>query len=136
MVCAQDAVAAACDRRIIFLANSATLIERRYNCLVNVAVSRMIPANHPSLSGHFPGAPIVPAVVILDEVLAALNESRADCHLTGIPAVKFLAPLRPEQPFTICLSSTNESENEINFRCQVNQQVIVEGQLQVCQSPD
>ncbi len=27
-----------------------------------------IPADHPSLPGHFPGRPIVPAVVILDEV--------------------------------------------------------------------
>ncbi|MFN2542465.1 MAG: hypothetical protein ABR514_09920 [Chthoniobacterales bacterium] len=99
---------------------------------MNFEVCRTIPADHPSLPGHFPGAPIVPAVVILDEVLAALNESRADARLVGIPAVKFLAPLRPEQPFTIRLSSPDEAENEITFRCRLAERVIVEGRLQVC----
>ena len=35
-------------------------------------VRRMIGADHPSLPGHFPGAAIVPGVVILDEIVAAL----------------------------------------------------------------
>ena len=39
---------------------------------------RLIRANHPSLPGHFPGAPLVPGVVILDEVIAALAEWRAE----------------------------------------------------------
>src|SRR5437868_5279247 len=59
---------------------------------------RTIPADHPSLPGHFPDAPIVPAVVILDEVIAALAEWRGQCQLTAIPTVKFLAPLKPDQP--------------------------------------
>ena len=36
-------------------------------------VLRLIHADHPSLPGHFPGAPLVPGVVILDEVIAALE---------------------------------------------------------------
>ena len=97
---------------------------------MNFEVCRTIRADHPSLPGHFPGAPIVPAVVILDEVLAALSEWRADARLLGIPAVKFLAPLQPEQPFTICLSSTTNAQSEIDFRCRVEDRVIVEGRLQ------
>ncbi len=31
-----------------------------------------VPADHPSLPGHFPGRPIVPGVVLLDEALACL----------------------------------------------------------------
>ena len=69
---------------------------------------RLIHADHPSLPGHFPGAPLVPGVVILDEVLAALIEWRQDSQLTGIRMVKFLAPLQPEQAFTISLSLRNE----------------------------
>src|SRR6266702_7902328 len=68
-------------------------------------VRRIISADHPSLPGHFPGAPLVPGVVILDEVLAALAEWREGCQLIVIRAVKFLVPLKPEQPFTICLSA-------------------------------
>jgi 3-hydroxymyristoyl/3-hydroxydecanoyl-(acyl carrier protein) dehydratase len=94
-------------------------------------VSRIIRANHPTLPGHFPGAPIVPGVVILDEVLAALIEWRHDSELIGIRMVKFLAPLPPEQAFTISLSARNEQTAEVNFCCRANDRVIVEGQLQV-----
>jgi len=57
----------------------------------------IISADHPSVAGHFPGNPIVPAVVILDEVLGAFAAWRPDARVLGMPAVKFLAPLRPEQ---------------------------------------
>ncbi|PYI54096.1 MAG: hydroxymyristoyl-ACP dehydratase, partial [Verrucomicrobia bacterium] len=65
---------------------------------LNFEVCRAIGPDHPSLPGHFPGTPIVPGVVILDEIVAALTEWRKDSHLTVIRAVKFLVPLRPEQP--------------------------------------
>ena len=94
-------------------------------------VHRRIAANHPSLPGHFPGAPIVPGVVILDEILAALTHWRKDSHLSAIRAVKFLAPLKPEQPFTICLSATQDAEDEVDFYCRVGDRIIVEGRLQV-----
>ncbi len=92
---------------------------------------RIIRADHPTLPGHFPGAPLVPGVVILDEVLAALIEWREDSQLTGIQVVKFLAPLQPEQPFTISLSARNERAAEVNFCCRAEDRVIVEGQLEV-----
>ena len=92
---------------------------------------RIIRANHPTLPGHFPGTPLVPGVVILDEVLAALIEWRQDSQLTGIRMVKFLAPLQPEQAFTISLSVRNEDAGEVNFCCRAADRVIVEGQLEV-----
>jgi 3-hydroxymyristoyl/3-hydroxydecanoyl-(acyl carrier protein) dehydratase len=92
---------------------------------------RLIRADHPSLPGHFPGAPLVPGVVILDEVLAALAELRENSQLSGIRLVKFLAPLQPEQAFTISLSVKNEHAAEVNFCCRVEDRVIVEGQLEV-----
>jgi 3-hydroxymyristoyl/3-hydroxydecanoyl-(acyl carrier protein) dehydratase len=94
--------------------------------------SRAISADHPSLPGHFPGAPLVPGVVILDEVLGALFEWRKDCLLTAIRTVKFLVPLKPEQTFTISFSATNDGGGEVNFSCRVEDRVIVEGRLEVC----
>jgi 3-hydroxyacyl-[acyl-carrier-protein] dehydratase len=94
-------------------------------------VRRVIRADHPSLPGHFPGAPLVPGVVILDEVLAVLIEWRENSQLTGIRTVKFLAPLKPEQPFTIFLSAKNAGASEINFCCRVENRLIVEGRLEV-----
>ena len=92
---------------------------------------RIIRANHPTLPGHFPGAPLVPGVVILDEVIAALIEWRQDSELTGIRLVKFLAPLPPEQAFTISFSAKNARAAEINFCCRAGDRVIVEGRLEV-----
>jgi len=97
---------------------------------------RIIRANHPSLPGHFPGAPLVPGVVILDEVVATLIEWRQDSQLTGIRLVKFLAPLQPEQAFTISFSVKNERAAEINFCCRARDRVIVEGRLEVAWEPE
>ena len=99
---------------------------------LNFEVSRAIGADHPSLPGHFPGTPIVPGVVILDEIVAALTEWRKDSHLTVIRIAKFLVPLRPEQPFTICLSASHDVESVVDFCCRVEDRVIVEGRLEVC----
>ncbi len=56
----------------------------------------LVPANHPALAGHFPGQPVVPAVVLLDAVLAEIR-TRGDFALRSIPAVKFLQPVLPEE---------------------------------------
>jgi 3-hydroxyacyl-[acyl-carrier-protein] dehydratase len=94
-------------------------------------VLRLIRADHPSLPGHFPGAPLVPGVIILDEVVAALDEWRQDSQLNGIQNVKFLAPLKPEQPFTILLSATSKNAGEISFCCRAEERVLAEGRLSV-----
>ena len=94
-------------------------------------VRRIISADHPSLPGHFPGVPLVPGVVILDEVLAALDEWRKDCQITGIRTVKFLVPLNPDEPFTIRFSASGDGGGEVNFSCGVEDRTIVEGRLQV-----
>jgi 3-hydroxyacyl-[acyl-carrier-protein] dehydratase len=98
---------------------------------MNSEICRAIPADHPSLAGHFPEAPIVPGVVILDEVAAALAEWRRDCHLTRICAAKFLLPLKPEQPFTISFTAAKEQDNRINFRCRAGSRILVEGRVEL-----
>jgi 3-hydroxyacyl-[acyl-carrier-protein] dehydratase len=61
-----------------------------------------IPADHPSLAGHFPGAPVVPGVIVLDYVLSQLAWPR------GVPRrlawVKFLRALLPAQVATATLA--------------------------------
>lgn len=55
-----------------------------------------IASAHPSLAGHFPGNPIVPGVVLLDCIAHAL-ERDSHARLAEIRAVKFVAPLRPDE---------------------------------------
>ena len=65
-----------------------------------------IAASHPALPGHFPGHPVVPGVVLLEAVTAALlQHAGAALRITGFPVVKFLTPLLPEQEFEIVLTA-------------------------------
>ena len=91
--------------------------------------SRRIPADHPSLAGHFPNAPIAPGIVVLDEVAAALVEWRKDSRVIGIPFVKFLAPIKPGQSFTIAFDAPESTQ--IDFCCRVDGRVVVEGRLEI-----
>jgi 3-hydroxymyristoyl/3-hydroxydecanoyl-(acyl carrier protein) dehydratase len=61
-----------------------------------------IASTHPALPGHFPGNPIVPGVVLLDRVAAALEN--AGMRLVRIGVVKFLAPLKPEEDATLAIA--------------------------------
>lgn len=53
-----------------------------------------IPADHPSLRGHFPGNPIVPGVVLLDGVIANV-EAATGRRISRVAQAKFHAALRP-----------------------------------------
>ena len=96
---------------------------------------RVVPADHPSLPGHFPDAPIIPAVVIADEIAAAVSEWRPDYETVGINTLKFLAPLKPDQPFVISLSSKEQLADEIDVICGVEGRVIVRGRLLLRRRP-
>ncbi|MEE4375899.1 MAG: hypothetical protein V2J55_00075 [Candidatus Competibacteraceae bacterium] len=97
---------------------------------MDFTLTRVIHADHPSLAGHFPGEPIVPGVVILDEVLETVRRWRGPCRLIALPTVKFLFPLRPDQTFTIHLFG-NADSNRVKFACWFADRLIVQGQLEI-----
>jgi len=63
-----------------------------------------IPPEHPALEGHFPGAPVLPGVVLLDEMLQMLAKSGLTDGGSGngwtIATAKFLHPVRPGETLT------------------------------------
>jgi len=87
-----------------------------------------IAPDHPFLPGHFPGHPIVPAVVLLEEVERALRQAiGAKARLTGLPNVKFLSPLAPGVAFEVLLQV---DAGVARFRCVANDVELASGRLE------
>src|SRR5690242_1270544 len=72
---------------------------RRYAMNDTFHAALRIEATHPALAGHFPGNPVVPGVVLLERVAAALRTWRGGC-VEKLDA-KFVQPLLPGEDATI-----------------------------------
>ncbi len=99
-----------------------------------------VPADHPMLAGHFPGHPIVPGAWLLAWVAAAATRRLAVAEqarsIAAIKRVKFLRPLRPDQPFECTLSlrastagAPSGSKDSMRFAVTSDGVVIAEGSL-------
>jgi 3-hydroxyacyl-[acyl-carrier-protein] dehydratase len=77
--------------------------------LVSTHAEFVIPPEHPALPGHFPGRPVVPGVVLLDEVRAAAAAWLGAAPVAAMPQVKFVAPLLPDQRAEIALEFADRS---------------------------
>ncbi|MEO7063647.1 MAG: hydroxymyristoyl-ACP dehydratase [Dokdonella sp.] len=83
-----------------------------------------IDATHPSLPGHFPGQPVVPGVVLLDRIAAALEDAgRGSFKRIGV--VKFLAPLLPGEDAQL---SASVDGARVNFRVERSGAPILKGE--------
>jgi 3-hydroxymyristoyl/3-hydroxydecanoyl-(acyl carrier protein) dehydratase len=56
------------------------------------AIAFDVPADHPAFAGHFPGAPVLPGALLLDEALRRLPLDGGELRLD---VVKFRRAVRP-----------------------------------------
>jgi 3-hydroxymyristoyl/3-hydroxydecanoyl-(acyl carrier protein) dehydratase len=89
-----------------------------------------IPADHPCLPGHFPDHPIVPGTLMLERVIDCLSERYAVRQVCEVVSAKFLAPLEPEQAFTIHF---DERGDAANFECRQGETILACGKLKLTQ---
>jgi 3-hydroxymyristoyl/3-hydroxydecanoyl-(acyl carrier protein) dehydratase len=82
---------------------------------------------HPSLRGHFPGAPVVPGVVLLSLIFAELSRRWPQLRVRGITKLKFLRLFLPEQVFTVEFGEPDA--NAVRFKCWHNGVLLVVGRL-------
>jgi len=65
--------------------------------------------DHPALPGHFPGRPIVPGVLLLEHVVAAIEEEDGPLECLRLPRVKFARPLLPGETARIEFEPVGEA---------------------------
>ncbi len=69
---------------------------------MSTLVRLTVPADHPAFAGHFPGNPIVPGVVLLDEALGAITAHfRVPAAGATLQSAKFLSVVRPGEPLEL-----------------------------------
>ena len=85
-----------------------------------------LPAGHSSVEGHFPGNPIVPGAVLLDEILAAIERARGQPPAAwAVKSGKFLQPVRPGDE--LAMEFTTAPSGDIRFRCSIGALEVVTG---------
>jgi len=89
-----------------------------------------IPADHAAFAGHFPGNPIVPGVVLLDETLhciaSAYGVPPARCTIL---AAKFLSAAHPGEPLQLALEPGNDGR--MGFAIRAPDRLVASGMLTV-----
>ena len=94
-----------------------------------------IAPEHPALAGHFPGAPILPGVLLLDEMMRAVEQDRSHpgtCWRIG--AAKFVKPVRPGE--TLTLEHEPLPNGSIRFSISSAGQPVAHGVLVPAIAPD
>jgi 3-hydroxyacyl-[acyl-carrier-protein] dehydratase len=95
---------------------------------VNLTRTLEIAADHPSFAGHFPGMPILPGAVLLDEVLHVIElELALDLKEWQVANAKFLDFVRPGDALT--LECTSPGDGMLRFKVRVADRPALAGTL-------
>jgi acyl-coenzyme A synthetase/AMP-(fatty) acid ligase/3-hydroxymyristoyl/3-hydroxydecanoyl-(acyl carrier protein) dehydratase len=91
--------------------------------------------DHASFAGHFPGFPILPGAVLLDEALREIERSRRiDLTQWRVASAKFLEPVRPGDELT--LQHAAPHDGTIRFVIRTAGRMVASGVLSVIASQE
>ena len=86
-----------------------------------------IEPDDPALDGHFPGRPVVPGVVLLNEVLAAVARETGLAPPLRLERVKFASPVLPGDTVTVRLADGATAGGALGFACAVGERQVLAG---------
>lgn len=86
-----------------------------------------IAADHPCLPGHFPGAPIVPGVLLLDWIAALVLREHPGFRLAAVAQARFLRPVLPGQ--VVEVAAAPGAAHRVSFSATIEGSVVVRGSL-------
>jgi 3-hydroxymyristoyl/3-hydroxydecanoyl-(acyl carrier protein) dehydratase len=87
-----------------------------------------VPAAHPAFEGHFPGHPILPGVVLLAELIAAMRADDAGAAREWrVESAKFASPVAPGTRLT--LLRRGEGTGRVRFEIRAEARLVASGVL-------
>ena len=92
------------------------------------AVALAIAADHPAFDGHFPGAPVLPGVVLLDEAIRAIELGDGGApRCWRVASVKFLRAVVPGE--ALVLEQERLASGSVRFTIVSTGQAVATGTL-------
>jgi 3-hydroxyacyl-[acyl-carrier-protein] dehydratase len=96
--------------------------------MLEFTVNTAVGADHPCFAGHFPGRPVVPAVLLLELAAEALRAQLGAVSINGVSNAKFLRPMLPDQALSLRLRA-DASRGRASFRCESGGRLTAQGVL-------
>jgi 3-hydroxymyristoyl/3-hydroxydecanoyl-(acyl carrier protein) dehydratase len=84
--------------------------------------------DHPAFAGHFPGMPILPGALLLDEALCVIEQDRnLDLTRWQVTAAKFLEAVRPGD--SLAIEHSTASDGTLRFAVRIAERTALSGIL-------
>ena len=79
-------------------------------------INHFFPTDHAAAVGHFPGNPIIPGAVLLNDVVDTIGSTEHASPMSyEVSSAKFLRPVRPGD--NVAITWDKRTSGEIRFEC-------------------